>query len=351
MYSEEIKYILPHLSPTELLKFFNLEPANRALKGKNIKPGESVPFVPLSLSDYLATIPRNYLYDKKYINLYHNTALMIANKLVLEGLLSPVGERYGIEQQYKGNSYNAEKAHHNCYDFFIYGFPEVVDHFRDAVRLIEVKEKESCDINIGTGFAILYKHKKQYFITAKHCLPKKSEIRIKIFLGHGLEYESPENIYVHQDDNIDVAILEFSDRKLVSDKFFRLEHPYILDNILVMGYPPIPGTSDAVLVSSTGEITAKANTYFHKYEQIYVNANIKGGSSGSPIINTYGNVVGIVIESARDIKNNELQDELRFGTGLTSNLIQEIIESVNVSGSNHKILNFKTISNGSFEIV
>lgn len=351
MYSEEIKYILPYLSPTELLKFFNLEPANRALKGKQIKPGESVPYVPLSLSDYLQTVPRKFLYDKKYITLYHNTALRIANKLVLEGLLSPIGGKYGIDQQYKGNGYNAEKAHHNCYDFLIYGFPEIVDYFKDAVRLIEVKEKENRDITVGTGFALLYKHEKQYFITAKHCLPKKSEIRIKIFLGHGQEFESPENIYVHQDDNVDIAVLEFSDKKLVSDNFFRLEQPYVLDTILVMGYPPIPGTSEAVLVSSTGEITAKANTYLHTYEQIYVNANVKGGSSGSPIINSYGNVVGIVMESARDIKNNELQDELRFGTGLTSNLIHEVLESINMSGAKHKILTFKTISNGSFEII
>ena len=124
-----------------------------------------------------------------------------------------------------------------------------------------------------------------------------------------------------------------------------------MDKILVCGYPPIPGTTDSVLVSSTGEITAIANTYFHKYDQIYVNANVKGGSSGSPIINEYGSVAGIIIESARDSKNNELQDELRFGTGLTSELIFEILESVNKDGKSHKKLNFKVNENNSFEII
>jgi S1-C subfamily serine protease len=350
MYKKEVKHILPHLSPSEMLKFFNDEPPNRALKGKNLKPGESVEMEFLSTWDYLNTIPRKYLHDQKYMGLYHNTALKIVNKLISEGLLSTWGTKTGIYQQLHGNSYNPEKMHNNCYDFLVYGFPEIVNHFRDSIRVIEVKDNKTNEINVGTGFAILYDYKKQYFITAGHCLPKHSEIRIKIFLGFQDGYAYPENIHTHIDENVDLAILEFSDKKALSHKFFHLETPNLLDNILVSGYPPIPGTTDSVLVSSTGEITAIANTYFHKYDQIYVNANIKGGSSGSPIINEYGSVVGIIIESARDSKNNELQDELRFGTGLTSELIFEVLESINKDGKSHKKLNFDINENNSFEI-
>ena len=53
MYKKEIKYILPYLSPSELLKYFNDEPPNRALKGKNLKPGQSVQIEFLSLFDYM----------------------------------------------------------------------------------------------------------------------------------------------------------------------------------------------------------------------------------------------------------------------------------------------------------
>jgi len=351
MYKKEVRHILPHLSPSKMLKYFNDEPPNRALKGKNLKPGEFAEMVFLSAWDYLNTIPRKFLYDPKYMGLYHNTALKIINKLISEGLLSTWGTKTGIYQQLHGNSYDPEKMHNNSYDFLVYGFAEVVDYFQDAIRIIEVKDNETGDISIGTGFAILYDFKKQYFITAKHCLPENCEIRTKIFLGFQDGYSHLENIYVHIDDNVDIAVLEFSDKKLLSDKFFHLESPYILDEILVSGYPPIPGTTDSVLVSSTGEITAIANTYFHKYDQIYVNANVKGGSSGSPIINAYGSVVGIIIESARDSKNNDLQDELRFGTGLTSELIHKILESINKSGEFHKKMEFKINKNNSFEII
>jgi S1-C subfamily serine protease len=352
MYKKEIKHILPYLSPCELLKYFNDEPPNRALKGKDLKPGQSVPMEFLSLFDYLREkVPRDVQNSPKYIGIYHNTALKIAHKLVAEGLLSTWGSKTGIFQQFQGNSYNTEKMYYNAYDFLIYGFAEVVDYYNRSIRIIEVAEDKTGKIDVGTGFAILYKHKKQYFVTAKHCLPKNSEIRMKILLGFSGGYAYPENIYSHIDDNVDIAILEFSDKMALSDKFFILETPYLLDKILVSGYPPVPGTADAILVSSTGEITTMAKTYFHKYEQIYVNANVKGGSSGSPIINEYGSVVGVIIESPRDIINNDLQDELRFGTGLTSNLIFEILESIDNNGDIHNKMKFSTNSNNSFRLM
>lgn len=88
MYKKEIRYILPYLSPSELLKFFNDEPANRALDGKELKAGDSVKMEFLSPFDYLSTIPKKYLYDQRHTGLYHNTILKIINKLVSEGLLS-----------------------------------------------------------------------------------------------------------------------------------------------------------------------------------------------------------------------------------------------------------------------
>lgn len=153
------------------------------------------------------------------------------------------------------------------------------------------------------------------------------------------------------DENIDIAVIEFSDKVLLSDKFFHLEEPEILDEIIVAGYPPIPGTSDAILVSSKGEITAIGNTYYHEHTQIYVNANVKGGSSGSPIINSTGYVVGIIIESPRDIKNPELQDELRLGTGMPSSLIDNLIKMIIAKDSDLKKIKYNSNDDGSFNIL
>ncbi len=209
---------------------------------------------------------------------------------------------------------------------------------------------KSKDVSVGTGFAILFPPDKQFFVTAKHCLPKNSKINLNIFLGFE-NYATPENIFIHPDESVDIAILEFSDKVLLSDKFFHLETPEILDEIIVSGYPPIPGTADAILVSSRGEITAIGNTYYHGHTQIYVNANVKGGSSGSPIINSTGYVVGIIIESPRDVKNPELQDELRLGTGMPSSLIENLVKMIIDKHSDLKQLEFTTNDDGSFNIL
>ncbi|MDH5581922.1 MAG: hypothetical protein OEY33_08430, partial [Bdellovibrionales bacterium] len=78
-------------------------------------------------------------------------------------------------------------------------------------------------------------------------------------------------------------------------------------NVLVMGYPPIPGF-DAIQISetaqiggsirlSTGEVTATATPYLQPTYSIIFNARAKGGNSGSPVINEYGFVIGVVTSS------------------------------------------------------
>lgn len=346
----KLKNNLPYLTPTEFLKFINLEPINKLARENKLTPGASYPAEHLSPWDYLSTIPQKFTMDMKYNSAYGSAILNIVGKLTSLGILSPIPGKTGLFQQYQGNGFDSRIAEYGYYDFLVYGFPYVIEHFQDAIRVIEVVDLENKDVSVGTGFAVLYPPDKQFFVTAKHCLPKNSKINAKIFLGFD-NYATPTNIYIHPDENIDIAILEFSDKVLLSDKFFHLENPEILDEIIVAGYPPIPGTSDAILVSSKGEITAIGNTYYHDHTQIYVNANVKGGSSGSPIINSTGYVVGIIIESPRDTKNPELQDELRLGTGMPSSMIENLIQMVIEQDSKLERIEFSSNDDGSFNIL
>ncbi|BEV04594.1 serine protease [Chryseobacterium gambrini] len=341
---------LPYLTPTDLLKFLTMEPINKMAREGKIMVGKSVPLEHLSLWDYLTSIPSKFRDDPKYNGKYSEAILNIAGKFVSEGLISPLPGKTGVFQKYQGNGYNAKLAEYGYYDFLVYGFPYIINHFKDAVRVIEVQDLHTKDFSVGTGFSILFAPDRQFFVTAKHCLPKGSKINLKVFLG-SKGYASPENIYVHPDQNIDIAILQFSDSVLLSDKFFHLEAPELLDEIVVAGYPPIPGSVEATMVVSKGEITAVSGTYLHKYKQIYVNANVKGGSSGSPIIDSTGNVVGIIIESARDAVDNTLQDELRFGTGLPSSLIYLISTMILDNNPELKKIDFKKNEDGSFTIL
>lgn len=344
-----IKYILPKLTPTELLNFFTTEPINRMSRGGKLKVGVSGPLELLSVADYLKKIPHKYLYAPEYIQHYHNTSLKIVWKLCNEGLLTPIEGNSGIYQKFKGNGFDARKADYGYYDFLIYGFPEIIKHYDEAIRPLEVIDLNNGNISIGTCFAVKHNVKDQYLVTAKHCLPTNCEIRMKIFLGFE-NFSCPEAIYAHSDERVDIAIMKYSDKVFISNKFFNLTKPFLLEDIIVSGFPPIPGTAEALLVTSKGEITAMGNTYHHHYTQIYVNANVKGGSSGSPIINSTGEVVGVVIESPRNPNNPQLQDELRFGTGLTSDMVLEIIDSIHSDGDKHTNIQFEKNDDDTFRI-
>jgi len=343
-YFESVRNALPQLTASEMLKFFNLAPINIASKKQKLEVGKSYELPSYTLFDFLSTLKRENLYNPKFLNQYHNTTLKIANKLVAEGLLSPVGENSGIFQKYRGNGYDARKADYGYYEFLVFGFQEIRYHFEEAIRPIVVKSNGV--ERIGTGFVVLF-NKKQYFITAKHCLPAKQNIHFSPFLPN--ENSSPSNIFISKNKDVDIAIMEFSEHTLLSNKFFEIENPFPLDKIMITGYPPIPGTTDAIQVSTTGEITAISKTYWHTDDQIYVSARVKGGSSGSPVIAENGFIVGLVIETLRDIVKPELPDELGFGVALSSITLINLLNSINGIGIEiHENLNFKIEDDNSF---
>lgn len=345
-YFESVRDTLPQLFPGEMLKFFNLAPINLASKNQKLEVGKSYELPSYSVFDFLSTLKRENLYNPKFLNQYHNTALKIVNKLTNEGLLSPVGEKSGIFQKYRGNGYDARKAAYGYYDFLVFGFQEIRYHFDEAIRPIIVKANG--DERIGTGFAVFF-NKKQYFITAKHCLPTKHKIYFSPFLPN--ENSSPLNIYVAKDENIDVAIMEFSEHTIVSNKFFEIDRPFPLDKVMIIGYPPLAGTTDAIQVSTTGEITAISKTYWHTDDQIYVSARVKGGSSGSPVIAENGRVVGVIIETLKDIQKPDLPDELGFGVALSSEALTKLLNSINGTGEEiYQKLDFKVEDDNSFSI-
>jgi serine protease Do len=120
-----------------------------------------------------------------------------------------------------------------------------------------------------------------------------------------------------------------------------------------MGFPPISGF-DAMLVSdithvnaflksSSGKIVAQDESYLDKEILYLFNARVKGGNSGSPLINKYGLVVGIVLQLAHDLQNPNELDKLGYGMALPAKSIwaiyqdsknEELVNSVNVPFKN-----------------
>lgn len=335
--------IIPYVNPTDILKFFNEFPLKQFEKAKP-QVGQSVVVTSASIVDYFITIPTKFREQGPYVMEYHNALLKMCQLLVNEGLLTPEGNASGMEQRYHGNGFGKPQLiDYGYYDFMIYGFPVIRKNFEDAVRPVivnhNVKDKKE---DIGSGFTIGH-NRTMYFVTARHCLPKGELITIPMFLPQG-EPLMPVNIFGAQDPNVDLVIIETSDKVAISDKCFFLDKPQVLDNVLTMGYPPIQGFTEAIQVSetatiatdlksSTGQITGSGKHYWGGMKDHFlISARVKGGNSGGPVINRYGLVVGVVIEL---LQNETTPDLLGYGVAISSTVIEDLLTSID--GKEHKM--------------
>ncbi len=331
-YYETLREKIPYINPSNILEFLFHEPL-KYLKNIDTVTGVSYPLTHYSLHDYLKTIPEKYSLSPKYNQKYHNALLKMAQELVNEGLITPIGEKTGIYQQYMVNGLDGLKLKYGYYDYLIFGFPVIKKEFEEAVRFLEVEYIETGEFKIGTSFSILHDNK-QFLVTAKHCLPEDTVIKFKPFLSV-TQNTIPENIYYPIDDKVDIAILEFSDKLALSNSFFEIDRPYTLDKVMTVGFPPIQGVADAIQIASTGEITAITKTYWHNEEQILISSRVKGGSSGSPVINKFGYVVGIVTNTLVDPYDIKKPDELGFGLALSSSVLNKLLTSINKKDNNY----------------
>ena len=226
---------------------------------------------------------------------------------------------------------------YGSFDFECNGFLSIYDCFKGSVVPI-VGEKANGDPDIGTSYYI----GGNLFVTAAHCIIglKRFNILIEnkpialeeVWFADGID----SDIY-------DLAIIKV--REKVNLPPFMLDESSVLDSVLVMGYPPIPGF-DAVLVSekasistdlqqlmtktSTGQVVAVKNSYMSGMEYFIINARVKGGNSGGPVINKLGKVVGTIFQLPLDSQGGSdggRYDLMGFGVCFPSRYTQLLIDN------------------------
>jgi serine protease Do len=342
---------IPYINPTMILKFFN-EQSTKLLEQVKPKIGDAVTIPPIGIIDYFITIPEKYRHNEPYADKYHNALLRMFQKLVNEGLLTPSGNKKGFYQQFMGNGFgHPQFINYGYYDFLIYGFPAIRENFEEAVRPIIINQGvKDKDEKIGTGFVIAYK-RNFYFVTARHCLPENAQLKITPLLPK--QPQTPIAVFAPKDENIDLAVVEFTSDILLSTKYFYLSTPNLLDPILTMGFPPIQGLTEAIQVSETsiissslkssvGEVTGEGTHYWGGLkEHFLISARVKGGCSGSPVINRYGLVVGVVIELLHD---GEKPDLLGYGVAISSNVLNDLLDSISGDSNKMEYINYQITS-------
>jgi len=279
--------------------------------------------------------------------------LPVIHRLVSQVMLIPAGSFIGgtppINERYYSPIYIPESANYGMYDFAAYGFPKIYNSFKDAVQAVVVI-KENGDEDIGSGFLL----KNRMFMTARHCIANMKEIRITK-CNHATA--SLSNIWIPTDDAIDLALLQFEEDPFPNVvQGFLCDEAKILDDVLTMGYPPIPGY-DYVLVaekaqiaglkSTTGQVVAEKECLLIRQEHILISARVKGGNSGGPVITNQGCVTGVITQLPAGEEGRA--DILGYAAAIPFKTLKQLIDGCSNAPNQHVArLPFKRTPQGFF---
>lgn len=272
----------------DLVTFFDWQKTRVQKGGDEIKPR--------SLGNFLKEHPE-----------HHGSVLDIqgiCSKLVNKHALSPANTipgRFMSGDCYYALQFDEKMADYGKYDFLVFGSPYIRKHFLKSVLPIFITEKDA-SLNIGTAFLLAEKK----IVTARHCVENKKKIEIPEIRG------KISGIYTLPDEKVDLAIIEYSENLLPKVPGFLLREHNILENVLTMGYPPIPGFESILvanntevgshLKSSTGRAVGENTSYLDNQNYLLLNSRVKGGNSGGPVIGEDGLVVGVVTDCPEDDK-------------------------------------------------
>jgi serine protease Do len=271
-----------------------------------------------------------------------NELNIIIQKLRFEGLLINRGDDEALNPlntKYQTVNFDEETANYGGYDFMVKGFPFIRETFNESVFLFLIKFDEG-EQTVGTGFLVGYRGN-TYVITARHNVFPNREFKIQTFGG---AYLVPKKLWItfdrdyepRSDGLIDVAIIKVKDAPI---KTFMLSDWNILDEILTIGYPPVPGfdavrfseTASIVAVkSTTGQITGEGMSHVGKQDFFLISARVKGGNSGGPVINKAGKTVGIVtnIPAGGTTEDGGTMDTMGYGVVTPSETIRKMLDTI-----------------------
>ncbi|QBO58392.1 S1 family peptidase [Chryseobacterium salivictor] len=295
---------MPNLA-NEILEFFSINTISNSFVKKQ---------TPKSIDEFVSQAQH---IDSLDLHKFVKTISILKNEghLISAGLL-PNGNIPIANELLIAPSYDEEFADYGSYNFLIHGFVSIAETFSNSVRPIVVLSKDGIP-DIGTAFLLGNIHT---IITARHVVENAKLITITNDKG---EFAKIKHISFPNDKNIDIAFILIENFVFSHCKPFNATNAKILENVLTIGYPPIPGFDAFQLYEissinnsykfSNGQIIGKENSYLDGIEYLILNAKVKGGNSGSPVINNKGNIVGMVIQIPMDSKDAEKIDKLGYG--------------------------------------
>ena len=235
-----------------------------------------------------------------------------------------------------------QELNYGLYDFKYRGFSYIRKYFINSVLPIVGKNRSTGNEDIGTCYYI----GDNMFVTAAHCVKGLERFNVLYLDNSPVELESVWYAKDQDFHDYDLAILKVNN-VCECIKAFELKDPHVLDNVLTMGYPPIPGLNPILISetsavasyvqgrqkSSVGQIVAEVGSYMSKLDFFVITARVKGGNSGCPVINNEGYVVGTVFQIPFDSyggSDGGRYDIMGYGVCLPSKYVIDLYKNPDI---------------------
>lgn len=177
---------------------------------------------------------------------------------------------------------------------YIHGMKFVVERWRRAVFMVYPADATAA--NIGTGFLVA----PDRVATARHIPEELKAFKIATEDGTDLPHR---RVWVPEAPGVDVALIELAAPAGGITPLRLSDDVGVLDDVVVLGYPPVAGAADAYLLAHKGEVTAVVKRYGGSAADTLISGLLRGGYSGGPVVNTRGHAVAVMAENLyRDLE-------------------------------------------------
>lgn len=185
------------------------------------------------------------------------------------------------------------------------------------------------------------------FVTARHVVEGMASCHVELdsyrlmrlaegaaqLIGHGELAPIAIEPHAHPNPAKDVAVFAIPDLACLPaiplgghlDDWIT-DHDFVLNEVLVLGFPPIPLAKKVVLVATRAQINAVVDLINVDHVHFIASAMARGGFSGGVVLSEWGVALGVITSS---LLKNGAPEELGYLTVLT---VEPILECLGVHG-------------------